>query len=206
METELNTLRPAGGLSNDTAKPVASNIPPKRYQVELTNYAWDQSDKFVKLFVTLDNLDQVSEDDVTVVFTDRSIELLVQNLNNKDYKLTINNLLSSIDVSKSYKKVKSDMVAIYAKKSTETVKWSHLTSVEKRVNEIKDSAFKEDDDDEEGDKNDPSTGLMKMMKKMYQSGDDNMKRMIAKAWTEGQEKKGPGAGDMPMGMGMGMDL
>ena len=28
-----------------------------------------------------------------------------------------------------------------------------------------------------------------MMKKMYDEGDDDMKRTIAKAWTEGQEKK-----------------
>ena len=34
------------------------------------------------------------------------------------------------------------------------------------------------------------------MKKMYEDGDDEMKRTIAKAWTEGQDKKnGP---PMPM--------
>ena len=37
-----------------------------------------------------------------------------------------------------------------------------------------------------------------MMKKMYEEGDDDMKRTIAKAWTEGQEKRG--AGGMPGGM------
>lgn len=31
-------------------------------------------------------------------------------------------------------------------------------------------------------------GLMKVMKQMYDSGDSEMKRNIAKAWTEGQEK------------------
>ena len=30
---------------------------------------------------------------------------------------------------------------------------------------------------------------MKMMKKMYDEGDDDMKRTIAKAWTESQDKK-----------------
>ena len=33
--------------------------------------------------------------------------------------------------------------------------------------------------------------LSQMMKKMYDEGDDEMKRTIAKAWTEGQEKKNP---------------
>lgn len=50
-----------------------------------------------------------------------------------------------------------------------------------------------EDDVEEG-KDDPSSGLMKIMQKMYETGDPEMKRMIAKAWTEGQEKsfKNPG--------------
>ena len=36
----------------------------------------------------------------------------------------------------------------------------------------------------------PICALLQMMKKMYEEGDDEMKRTIAKAWTEGQEKKG----------------
>ena len=39
------------------------------------------------------------------------------------------------------------------------------------------------------DKEDPSASLMNMMKKMYEDGDDDMKRTIAKAWTEGQQNK-----------------
>ena len=36
---------------------------------------------------------------------------------------------------------------------------------------------------------DPSASIMELMKNMYQEGDDDMKRTIAKAWTESQEKK-----------------
>jgi len=50
-------------------------------------------------------------------------------------------------------------------------------------------AKKKSDDVKFDDKADPSAGLMNMMKKMYDEGDDEMKRTIAKAWTEGQEKK-----------------
>ena len=35
---------------------------------------------------------------------------------------------------------------------------------------------------------------MGMLKQMYDEGDDEMKRTLAKAWTESREKKG--AGDM----------
>lgn len=37
---------------------------------------------------------------------------------------------------------------------------------------------------------------MNLMKKMYDEGDDDMKRTIAKAWTESREKQGPGMGDL----------
>ena len=50
--------------------------------------------------------------------------------------------------------------------------------------------------------------MMNMMKKLYQDGDDQTKQMIAKAWTENQDKKGKirgaGAGKGMPGMpGMG---
>lgn len=44
---------------------------------------------------------------------------------------------------------------------------------------------------------------MKMMKKMYDEGDDNMKRTIAEAWTKSREGKGPDMGDMGGLGGMG---
>lgn len=39
------------------------------------------------------------------------------------------------------------------------------------------------------DNKDPSAGLMDLMKQMYEDGDDDMKRTIAKAWTESQDKR-----------------
>lgn len=61
-----------------------------------------------------------------------------------------------------------------------------MTTTEKRLKEQKNSAF--DLDDKNGSKDDPMGGLMNVMKKLYDSGDADMKRNIAKAWTEGQEK------------------
>ena len=42
------------------------------------------------------------------------------------------------------------------------------------------------------DDKDPSLSIMKMMKQMYDDGDDEMKRTIAKAWTESREKQASG--------------
>ena len=43
---------------------------------------------------------------------------------------------------------------------------------------------------------DPGAGLMKLMKQMYNDGDDEMKRTIAKAWHESQEKRARGIDDL----------
>ena len=42
---------------------------------------------------------------------------------------------------------------------------------------------------------DPNEGIMDLMRKMYNEGDDDMKRTIAKAWTESQEKRAKGLDD-----------
>ena len=44
--------------------------------------------------------------------------------------------------------------------------------------------------DAEKESKDPQAGLMNMMKKMYEDGDENMKRSIAQAWTKANDKKG----------------
>jgi len=39
---------------------------------------------------------------------------------------------------------------------------------------------------------DPSEGLMNVLKKIYEDGDDDMKRTINKAWVESREKQAKG--------------
>lgn len=125
IETELINLREQQKTQeeankSETIKPAVVTSETKRYECELTSYAWDQSDKFVKLFVALDGVQNASEDDVIVTFTSNSILLKVLNVQNKDHKFTINNLLHDINVDASYRKIKSNTIAIYAKKITES--------------------------------------------------------------------------------------
>lgn len=75
------------------------------------------------------------------------------------------------------------MVVILAAKEKEE-NWSHVTQYEKKASDSKKLV-----PDKPDESIDPSESLMSMMKKMYDQGDDEMKRIIAKAWTEGQEKK-----------------
>jgi len=39
------------------------------------------------------------------------------------------------------------------------------------------------------EKKDPSEGLMDLLKQMYEEGDDEMKRTIAKSWCESRNKQ-----------------
>lgn len=171
-------------------------VAPKRYITELSTYAWDQSDKFVKIFVTLDGIQNIEnpEENVIADFTEKSLKVTITNFQNKDYSFTVTNLLQNIDVAKSYKKVKSDMVAVYLKKATEGINWSHLTATAKQIKDMKDSMYK---DDPSSDPNDPSAGLMSLMKKMYETGTPEIKQTIAKAWTESQDKQRSGDFSLP---------
>ncbi|ALC49514.1 CG3226 [Drosophila busckii] len=153
----------------------------KRYLHELTDYGWDQSAKFVKLFITLNGVQNCAEDAVTVKYTEHSLQLHVRDLNGKDFGLTVNNLLHAIDVEKSYRKIKTDMVAIYMKKAEEGQNWDVLTAIQKRIKQKQEGELKKDDDNPEG-------ALVNIMKQMYNSGDSKTKQMIAKAWTQSQEK------------------
>lgn len=172
----------SGGASKPPG-PLPGDV--KRYRIELKEYAWDQSDKFIKIFVTVNEVQQVPEESVNVEFTANSFNLMVNNLNNKDYVFTVNHLLHEIDPTKSYRKVKSDMVAIYLAKVKPT-KWTHMTVTAKRLQDMKDERMSKSTKDNEAD---PSSGLMKMMQQLYDNGDPDTKRMINKAWHESQNKK-----------------
>lgn len=63
-----------------------------------------------------------------------------------------------------------------------------MTLTEKRLADIKKSESKMKPDDD----SDPSAGIMDIMKSMYETGDSETKRMIAKAWTESQQKQQEG--------------
>uniref|UniRef100_A0A2K5QVA2 CS domain-containing protein n=1 Tax=Cebus imitator TaxID=2715852 RepID=A0A2K5QVA2_CEBIM len=94
------------------------------YTVKTSNYEWDQSDKFMKIYITLTAVHQVPTENVQVHFTERSFDLLVKNLSGKSYSMIVDNLLKSISVGGSSKKVKTDMVLNLCRK-----KWKMLNHI-----------------------------------------------------------------------------
>ncbi|XP_068613854.1 calcyclin-binding protein [Brachionichthys hirsutus] len=157
------------------------------YTVKITNYAWDQSEKFVKIYLTLKDVHKIPSENVEVNFTDGSLSVLVKELNGKNHNLAISNLLHPINQNDSCKKIKTDMVLVMCKKQTSN-NWDCLTKVEKQSKEKAKPNVDESAD--------PGDGLMNMLKKIYSEGDDEIKRTINKAWSESQEKKTRGEGTM----------
>ncbi|XP_006811066.1 calcyclin-binding protein-like, partial [Neolamprologus brichardi] len=84
------------------------------YTVKITSYAWDQSDKFVKIYLALKDVHKISADNVEVKFTERSFSVLVKDLDGKNHEMTVLNLLYPINEQDSYKKVNKSSAAYSA--------------------------------------------------------------------------------------------
>jgi len=181
-ERTNNAPAPIG--STVTASSSSNSLLPT---VKLTTYAFDQSDKFVKLYLTVAGIDQEHSSNVTTTFKPKSVSLLCKDIGGKNYTLDITGLFKPIDPAESTFKLKKDTVLLMLKKATTGTTWDCVTEQEAKTKEKK-SKPKFDE------KEDPSSGLMKMMKDMYDEGDDDMKRTIRKAWHEAQDKKTGGGG------------
>jgi len=165
----------------------------KTYNENITNYAWDQSDKFMKLYLTVGDLNKVSTEDIQSSFTDRSVTVKVK-LANKICHLQISRLCEDVVAADCYCKKKSDYVLVMLKKSESGKTWPYVTEKEKKA---KDKDMPKMDKTE-----DPNASITNMLKNMYDSGDDEMKRQIGKAMYESQMKQQGGQGSMDLG-GMG---
>lgn len=147
---------------------------------KITSYAWDQSPKYVKIYIALPDVETLPEGNVSSKFTSNSLELKVFGLKGKNYQFQMVSLLHPIVPKSSSVKVKAGKLSILLKKSKEE-NWSCLTAAENKNSKIQQPKFDENKD--------PGAGIMDLMRKMYDEGDDEMKRTIAKAWTESREKQ-----------------
>ncbi|CAG0882861.1 unnamed protein product [Cyprideis torosa] len=188
LETEIISLKTEPiQISSPAAAAAVTPAGSQTYTVKISNYGWDQSEKFVKVYVTLNGVGRIPSTNVTCDFSASSFHLLVKDLEGKNYEMVIKDLLEDINPTDSHFKVKTDMVVVFLKKSQVSHTWSVLTKVEKKLKDEKDLRVKQPRNTD-----DPSASLMTLMKDMYDQGDDEMKRTIAKAWVESQEKQRKG--------------
>ncbi|KAJ1173122.1 hypothetical protein NDU88_004963 [Pleurodeles waltl] len=189
LETELNKVNQQS-LAKETSELTKSATVVGQlssgYTVKINNYGWDQSNAFVKIYVTLSGVHKIPAENVQIQFAEKSFELLVKDLNGRSYSLIINNLLKPISAESSSRKIKTDTILVMCRKKSEQ-HWEYLTQVEKQLKDKNKPSFDKDAD--------PNESLMNLMKKMYDEGDDEMKRTLNKAWSESREKQERGQMD-----------
>ena len=192
-------IKRQNGILSTIAKPkpvvaAAKGLPTKK----INNYAWDETNKAVKIFITGIKEAGQQIEKVEPTFDSRSVSVMLRGVAGKNHTLTIGNLKGTINVEESSIKTTKTGATITLMKSSPG-NWGSL------------KASKDDKVDEgpKVDKDaDPNAGMMSLMKQMYETGDDNMKQMINKTMYESQQKQrnGEGSGLPDMGdLGAGLD-
>ena len=99
LETEMTSLkeqqsreseaRVSEGGKATAVKEVSSTLT-KRQHKQLKDYSWDQSDKFIKVYLTnLPGLASLNKDNIQLEFTEQSVSVRVEDLGGKDFSFAI---------------------------------------------------------------------------------------------------------------------
>jgi len=175
----LQNLLPKPEIPKPITISTPSSSQPQRSYTTISQYAWDNSDTTVKIYIDLDGVTPSSDVEATlsVVEGGRSLSIRAHDIKGKNYRLNVSKLggkAGSVRVVK-----KSDkFVVVINKEGRET--WTSLIAKEKEKEEPSYTKPAENAD--------PGSSIMDMMKKLYDDGDDEMKRTITKAWSESQSK------------------
>ncbi|EEF42655.1 calcyclin-binding protein [Ricinus communis] len=181
LSTEINNLEklskgPVSVPAVATPTPIAtvkvSSTPSVNY-VTLGSFSWDQDDDKVKIYVSLEGVEQ---EKIETEFKPMSVDIKFHDVQGKNYRCAIPKLNKEIAPEKCKVLVKPTRVIITLFKASKG-NWLDLH-------------FKEDKLKPNLDKErDPMAGIMDLMKNMYEEGDEEMKRTIAKAWTDARSGK-----------------
>ncbi|CAD5228794.1 unnamed protein product [Bursaphelenchus okinawaensis] len=182
--------------SESKKQPATRVVSSSRPLKKITTFAYDESDKFVKLYYTVNGIQSHPADKIEKKFEEESFYVRVNDLNGIDYEFVAQGLSYPIDVEKTVLKQKTDSLLLMLKKQKEGQKWDKLLKLDKSST----PDVPAPGDMGMGGSGDPQAGLMTMMKTMYDQGDDEMKRQINKAMFESQQKRGA-----PGGLG-GLDM
>ncbi|KAJ1688383.1 hypothetical protein LUZ63_019773 [Rhynchospora breviuscula] len=139
----------------------------------LGSFSWDQDTEKIRIYLFLEGVDPEKMDSV---IKPSSVDIKMHDVQGKNYRYAIPKLNKEIVPEKSKVVVKPTRVVLTLFKSSKG-NWLDLQFKE---DELKPNLDKEKD---------PMAGIMDLMKNMYEEGDDDMKRTIAKAWTDARAGK-----------------
>ncbi|TYI81534.1 hypothetical protein E1A91_D05G160000v1 [Gossypium mustelinum] len=152
---------------------VKAPINPALNYVSVSSFSWDQDMDKVKIYVFLEGVEQ---EKIQTDFKPLSFDVKFHDVKGKNYRCAVPKLNKEIVPEKCKVVVKPTRVIISLFKASKG-DWPDLYSKEDK---LKPNLDKEQD---------PMAGIMDLMKNMYEEGDDEMKRTIAKAWTDARSVK-----------------
>ena len=89
LVASLGHPRVSEGGKSTAGKEVSSTLS-KRQHKQLKDYSWDQSDKFIKVYLTnLPGLASLNKDNIQLEFTEQSVSVKVVDLGGKDLSFAI---------------------------------------------------------------------------------------------------------------------
>ncbi|KAF4360190.1 hypothetical protein F8388_000059 [Cannabis sativa] len=153
----------------------AAKVPstPSVSYITLGSFSWEQDSDKVKLYISLEGVDQ---EKLVTEFKPMAFDIKFHDVNGKNYRCAIPKLNKEIVPEKCKVLVKPKRVV--------------LTLIKASKGNWLDLYYKEDKLKPKLDKEqDPMAGIMDLMKNMYEDGDEDMKRTIAKAWTDSRSGK-----------------
>ncbi|XP_061355539.1 uncharacterized protein LOC133300066 isoform X2 [Gastrolobium bilobum] len=174
-------------LSTEASSARASQIPapistgtrvspapaPARNYSTLASFSWDQDNDKVKIYVSLEGVD---ENKIESEFKPMSFDVKFHDIQGKNYRCAIPKLHKEIVPEKCKVMIKPTRAIITLVKASKG-NWLDL--------HFKEDKLKPNLDKEK----DPMAGIMDLMKNMYDDGDEEMKKTIAKAWTDARSGK-----------------
>ncbi|OMO65665.1 Calcyclin-binding protein [Corchorus olitorius] len=152
---------------------VKASVNPALSYVTLASFSWDQDNDKVKIYVSLEGVDQ---EKIETEFKPTSFDVKFHDVKGKNYRCAIPKLNKEIAPEKCRVLVKPTRVIITLFKASKG-NWSDLHYKEDKLTPNLDK------------ERDPMAGIMDLMKNMYEEGDEDMKRTIAKAWTDARSGK-----------------
>lgn len=148
---------------------------------KLTTYSWDQSDKFVTIYVTLEGAATYPAESVQVIFKPKGVLLTVDEASGKKRWFKIPNLCKDINTGDSTKKIKTDSIALKLKKVAPGENWSDLTDDKDRYKERREYRINH------GDLKGATTE--ELLADMYQNATDEERAGLRDAMRVNREKR-----------------
>lgn len=184
---ELDSSAPAVAEAT-TAAPTKATVVASGTYVPIESFYWDQgqyNSPTVSVYLEVENVGSV-KDKVDVTFTKTSFDAKVMDLNGKNYRLVKENLEKDIIPENCKFIVKNNKIILKLAKVKGEYSYESWTSLTAKKSRAETAASKKD----------PGAGIMDMMKDMYDSGDENMKKIIGEAMLKSRNGEAPSAPSM----------